>query len=165
VPADSGGQGEVMSNKLVIILVGVLFVLVLGMGGGMFMIWNKLAAVSAQVTPAGDPNGEKAKSEQMGKVVSLDTFIVNLADPGANRYLRVTMDLEVTGGKAAEEDLTRRTSQLRDAVLMILPTKRFSDIISTEGKSALRDELLGALNGLLAAGKISRIYFKEFVIQ
>jgi flagellar FliL protein len=135
------------------------------MGGGMFMIWNKLAAVSAQVPPANDPNVEKAKPEQMGKVVSLDTFIVNLADPGANRYLRVTMDLEVTGGKAAEEDLTRRTSQLRDAVLMILPTKRFSDIISTEGKSALRDELLGALNGLLAAGKISRIYFKEFVIQ
>jgi len=135
-----------MSNKLVIILIGVLFVLVLAMGGGMFMIWNKLAAVSAQVTPANDPNGEKAKPEQMGKVVSLDTFIVNLADPGANRYLRVTMDLG-------------------DAVLMILPTKRFSDIISTEGKSALRDELLGALNGLLAAGKISRIYFKEFVIQ
>jgi flagellar FliL protein len=154
-----------MSNKLVIILVGVLFVLVLAMGGGMFMIWNKLAAVSAQVTPAGDLKAEKAKPEEMGKVVSLDTFIVNLADPGANRYLRVTMDLEVTGGKAAEEDLTRRTSQLRDAVLMILPTKRFSDIISTEGKSALRDELLGALNGLLAAGKISRIYFKEFVIQ
>ena len=154
-----------MSNKLVIILIGVLFVLVLAMGGGMFMIWTKLSAVSAQVTPANDPNVEKAKPEQMGKVVSLDTFIVNLADPGANRYLRVTMDLEVTGGKAAEEDLTRRTSQLRDAVLMILPTKRFSDIISTEGKSALRDELLGALNGLLAAGKISRIYFKEFVIQ
>jgi flagellar FliL protein len=151
-----------MSNKLVIILIGVLFVLVLGMGGGMFMIWNKLAAVSAQVAPPGD---DKAKAEQPGKVVSLDTFIVNLADPGANRYLRVTMDLEVTGGKPAEEELTRRTSQLRDAVLMILPTKRFSDIISTEGKSALRDELLGALNGLLAAGKISRIYFKEFVIQ
>lgn len=154
-----------MSNKLMIILIAVLFVLVLGMGGGMFMIWTQLAAVSAQVTPASDPNAGKAKPEQMGKVVSLDTFIVNLADPGANRYLRVTMDLEVTGGKAAEEELTRRTSQLRDAVLMILPTKRFGDIISTEGKSALRDELLGALNGLLAAGKISRIYFKEFVIQ
>lgn len=154
-----------MSNKLMIILVGVLFVLVLGMGGGMFMIWNKLAAVSAQVTPAGDPHGEKAKAEQMGKVVSLDTFIVNLADPGANRYLRLTMDLEVTGGKAAEEEVTRRTSQLRDAVLMILPTKRFGDIISTEGKSALREELLGNLNGLLVSAKIARIYFKEFVIQ
>ena len=85
-----------MSNKLVIILVGVLFVLVLGMGGGMFMIWTKLSAVSAQVTPAGDPNVEKAKPEQMGKVVSLDTFIVNLADPGANRYPPVTSRSMVT---------------------------------------------------------------------
>jgi flagellar protein FliL len=159
-------QGDVMSNKLVIILIGVLFVLVLGMGGGMFMLWTKLGALSAQTaSPENDKNAEKAKAEQMGKVVSLDTFIVNLADPGANRYLRVTMDLEVTGGKTPEEEVTRRTSQLRDAILMILPTKKFSEIISTEGKLALRDELLSALNALLASSKVSRIYFKEFVIQ
>jgi flagellar FliL protein len=129
-------------------------------------MWNKLAAVSALSGIAEkEKDAEKAKQEQAGKVVSLDTFIVNLADPGANRYLRVTMDLEVTGGKTPEEEITRRTSQLRDAILMILPTKRFSEILSTEGKSALRDELMGALNALLTTSKISRIYFKEFVIQ
>ena len=99
------------------------------------------------------------------KVIAMDTFIVNLADPGANRYLRVTMDVEVTGGKTPEEEINRRTSQLRDAILMILPTKKFSDIVSTEGKTALRDELIGALNTLLTTSKVSRIYFKEFVIQ
>jgi flagellar protein FliL len=155
-----------MSNTLVIILIGVLFVLILGMGGGMFMMWTKLSAVSARTAiPENDPHAEKTKPEQMGKVVSLDTFIVNLADPGGNRYLRVTMDMEVSGGKTPEEEITRRTSQLRDAILMILPTKRFSDIVSTEGKTALRDELIGALNGLLNTSKVSRIYFKEFVIQ
>jgi flagellar protein FliL len=155
-----------MSNKLIVILMGVLFLLVLGLGGGMFMIWTKLEAVSAQVATANsDKNPEKPKVEPIGKVVSLDTFIVNLADPGANRYLRVTMDLEVTGGKTPEEEISRRTPQLRDAVLMILPTKKIGDIISTEGKLALRDELLSALNALLASSKIARIYFKEFVIQ
>lgn len=155
-----------MSNKLVIILIGVLFVLILGLGGGMFMLWNKLSAVSAHTAGAeNDKNAEKAKFEAIGKVVALDTFIVNLADPGANRYLRVTMDLEVSGGKTPEEEITRRTSQLRDAVLMILPTKRYADIVSTEGKTALRDEIIGALNALLATSKVSRIYFKEFVIQ
>jgi flagellar FliL protein len=164
--AARSGQGEVMSNKLVIILIGVLFVLILGMGGGMYMLWTKLAAVSAlAVNPENDKQAEKAKPEQAGKVIAMDTFIVNLADPGANRYLRVTMDVEVTGGKTPEEEITRRTSQLRDAILMILPTKRFSDIISTEGKTALRDELIGALNALLTTSKVSRIYFKEFVIQ
>jgi flagellar FliL protein len=155
-----------MSNKLVIILIGVLFVLILGMGGGMFMMWTKLAEVSAHtVIPETEKSAEKAKPEALGKVVAMDTFIVNLADPGANRYLRVTMDLEVSGAKAPEEEITRRTSQLRDAILMILPTKRFADIVSTEGKIALRDELMAALNGLLTTSKVSRIYFKEFVIQ
>jgi flagellar FliL protein len=155
-----------MSNKVVLILICVLFVLTLGMGGGMFMIWTKLGTLSAQASWVdGDKNAEKAKAEQSGKVVSLDTFIVNLADPGGNRYLRVTMDLEVIGGKPAEDEVARRTPQLRDAILMILPTKRYIDISTTEGKTAMRDELIGAVNTLLASAKVNRIYFKEFVIQ
>jgi flagellar FliL protein len=155
-----------MSNKVMVILVGVLFVLVLAMGGGMFMIWSKLSAVGAQAAkPEGEKEGDKSKVEPMGKIQSLDTFIVNLADPGGNRYLRVTMDLEVVGGKPAEEEVLRRVPQIRDAVLMILPSKRSADLITTDGKGAVREELLGALNGILGPGKVSRIYFKEFVIQ
>jgi flagellar FliL protein len=155
-----------MSNKLAIILIGILFVFVLGISGGMFLMWTKLSSVSALAANLeGDKNAEKPKAAEMGKLVSLDTFIVNLADPGGNRYLRVTMDLDVTGGKPAEEEMSRRVPQLRDAILMILPTKRYADISTTEGKTALRDELTGTINGLLTSAKISRIYFKEFVIQ
>lgn len=155
-----------MSNKLAIILIGVLFVLVLGLAGGMAMVWTKLSAVSALVAhPEDEKNPDKSKGEQIGKVVSLDTFIVNLADPGGNRYLRVTMDMEVLGGKPAEEEMIRRVPQLRDAILMILSTKRYADISTTEGKTTLREELTGAVNGLLASAKVARIYFKEFVIQ
>ena len=164
-----------MSNKVLLILMGLVLVLVLGMGGGMFMIWSKLSAVSpkavvpetgAEVTP------DKAKPEEIGAVVSVDTFIVNLADPGGNRYLRVTMDLELagkpadkSGGKTAGDELAKRMPQIRDAILMILSTKRYVDISTPEGKSALREEILNAANGLLASSQISRIYFKEFVIQ
>jgi len=155
-----------MSNKLLIIAVGVLCLLVLGMGGGMFMIYTKLAGMSGQpANPEADKTADKAKAEEPGKMVSLDTFIVNLADPGGNRYLRVTMDLEVVGGKPAEDEMAKRVPQLRDAVLMILPTKRFADISTTDGKTAMREELTGAINELLATAKVARIYFKEFVIQ
>jgi flagellar FliL protein len=157
-----------MSNKLVTILVGVLFLLVLALGGGMFMVWSKLSAVSAAADASkteDEKSAEKPKVEQMGKIVALDTFVVNLADPGGNRYLRITMDLEVGGDKKAEEEVTRRVPQMRDSVLMILPTKRYADISNTEGKTALREELTGAINGLLSGAKVARIYFKEFVIQ
>lgn len=155
-----------MSNKLLVILIGVLIVLVIGMGGGMFMIWTKLSAVSAKAgDPESEPAAEKAKVEAPGKMVPLETFVVNLADPGGNRYLRVTMDLEVTGGKPAEEEMARRVPHLRDSILMILPAKRYADINSSEGKTALREELTSALNALLSSAQIARIYFKEFVIQ
>jgi len=164
-----------MSNKVLLILMGLVLVLVLGMGGGMFMIWSKLSAVSPKaVVPetGAEVAPDKAKPEEIGAVVSVDTFIVNLADTGGNRYLRVTMDLELagkpadkSGGKTAGDELAKRMPQIRDAILMILSTKRYSDISTPEGKTALREEILNAANGLLASSQISRIYFKEFVIQ
>lgn len=164
-----------MSNKLMIILIGVLCLLVLVMGGGMFLIYTKLAVVSPPPPAAeadaneekakADKNAEKPKSEQPGKMVSLETFIVNLADPGGNRYLRVTMDLEVAGGKPADDEMAKRIPQLRDAVLMILATKRFADISTTEGKIAMREELTAIVNDLMVTANVTRIYFKEFVIQ
>jgi|WetSurMetagenome_2_1015567.scaffolds.fasta_scaffold212166_1 flagellar protein FliL len=166
-----------MSNKVLLILVGLVLVLVLVMGGGMFMIYTKLSPASPKpVVPETEAEviPDKAKPEEIGAVVSMDTFIVNLADPGGNRYLRVTMDLELAGkaeagkaaaGKAAGDEVTKRMPQIRDAILMILPTKRYADISTTEGKTALREEILNAVNGLLASVEISRIYFKEFVIQ
>ena len=164
-----------MSNKVLLILMGLLLVLVLGMGGGMFMIWTKLstASLKAVVPETGvEVISDKAKPEDIGAVVSIDTFIVNLADPGGNRYLRITMDLELAGkpadksaGKTAGDELSKRMPQIRDAVLMILSTKRYADISTTEGKTTLREEILNSTNGLLASTQISRIYFKEFVIQ
>jgi len=166
-----------MSNKVLLILVGLVLLLVLVMGGGMFMIYTKLPSASPKAavpeTEAGaEAISEKAKPEEIGAVVSVDTFIVNLADPGGNRYLRVTMDLELVGkptdksaGKTAGDELAKRMPQIRDAILMILSTKRYADISTTEGKTALREEIVNAANGLLASSQISRIYFKEFVIQ
>lgn len=155
-----------MSNKFPVILLGVLLLLMLGMGGGLFMIWGKLSTLSAHAARdgGGGPEAGRVKAEEVKPVVSLDTFIVNLADPGGSRYLRVTMDLEAEG-KAAADEIGKRVPQMRDAVLMILPAKRFADISTLEGKSALREEIIGALNGLLGSAAISRIFFKEFVIQ
>jgi flagellar FliL protein len=95
---------------------------------------------------------------------SLDTFIVNLADAERNRYLRITMDLELMAATDANK-LTERLPQIRDRILMILPSKRFEDIASIEGKTALRDEIIGKLNSLFPRAVISDVFFTEFVVQ
>jgi flagellar FliL protein len=158
-------RGE-MSNKILILLIGVLVVLMLGLGGGLFMMWNKLSAMNTQgMANANEQLGQNIAPEQpLGPIFSLETFIVNLADKGGKRYLRVSMDLELDN-KEMEEELQKRLPQVRDSILMILPTKRFEDINSADGKISLRNEMVEELNRFLTTGRISNIYFKEFVVQ
>ena len=155
-----------MSNKILVLLISVLMVLMLGLGGGLFMMWNKLSDLNAQtVAIASDRAGVQGGVENLvGPIFSLETFIVNLADSGGNRYLRVTMDLELANPEM-EAEITQRLPQVRDSILMILPTKRFEDISTVEGKTTLRDEVMATLNDFLVQGNITNIYFKEFVVQ
>ncbi len=159
-----------MSNKILIILIGVVMVLMLGLGGGLFMMWNKLSAMetrsqsAAENAEQGDQDSSVPVEKLLGPIFPLDTFIVNLADEGGNRYLRMTIDLELDS-EELESEVKKRLPQVRDSILTILPTKRFEDISSAKGKTALRDQMLERINGLVAYGKVTNIYFKEFVVQ
>ena len=164
-----------MSNKVLIIIVAV-FVLMIGlMGAGFFILWKQMNNAVAQVQ---QQNSETQETEEpppeaevtMGPIYKLDTLIVNLADQGGKRYLRVTMEFEMKPAENIEvnevmDEVEKRLPQIRDTILMILPTKQYADISTTPGKLALRDEIMGKLNAFLKKGQISTIYFTEFVVQ
>jgi len=153
-----------MSKKMMIIII-IVAVLVLGvMGGGFFMLSqqiNKIASRAGQ--PVVQQKIEK-QSDAPGVMYSLKKFIVNIADPGQDRFLSVKMDLEVRN-KAAAEKIDSQLPKVRDAILTILPTKRSEELQSIKGKNILRDEIIKKLNTLLNANLVENIYFTEFVIQ
>lgn len=154
-----------MSNKILFVSISILLVLTLGLGAGLYMMWNKLSDLDTQGKLSTKRKTDKSLSDlNIGPIFSLDTFIVNLADPGGNRYLRVTMDLELDNEKLQKE-VIKRLPQIKNQVLMILPTRCFEDISTTQGKIDLRNELINQINSLLSRGYISNIYFKEFVVQ
>lgn len=154
-----------MSNKILFLLVSVLLVLTIGLAAAFFMMWNKLSSINMSANLTANAQAAQHQSENsMGPIYSLDTFIVNLADDGRSRYLRVTMDLELFT-KADESALSDRLPQVRDSILMILPSKRFEDIASMEGKTALRNEIITRLNGIVNKDVVSNIFFTEFVVQ
>jgi flagellar FliL protein len=120
-------------------------------------MWNKLSVLSTQADMATTSETGKAQAAALGPLYSLDTFIVNLADEGRSRYLRVSMDLELAESTDAGK-LTERLSQVRDSILMILPSKQFDEIASMEGKIALRDEIIAKLNSLFANEVVTNIW-------
>jgi flagellar protein FliL len=78
------------------------------------------------------------------------------------------LELKPTGKAEATEvvkEVEQHLPQIRDALLMILPTKQYADIATTTGKTALRDEIMAKLNTYLKTGQIANIYFTEFVVQ
>jgi flagellar FliL protein len=154
-----------MSNK-VLIIVALVFVLLLGMmGTGFFFMWNKMNAANAHSADSGETGASPAEElVKIGPIHPLDTFIVNLADEGGARYLRVTMNLELKD-KDAVALVQERLPLVRNGVLMLLPAKKYADISTVEGKDALRYELVAKLNSFLKPDSVANIYFTEFVVQ
>jgi len=153
-----------MSNKLIFLLVAVLLVLTVGLGAGLLMMWNKLSDLNTQNNLVVNPGTQQAQAAAPGPLFSLETFIVNLADQERSRYLRVTMDLELAKSTDAAV-INDRLSQVRDSILMILPSRQFGEIASMEGKIALRDQIIARLNSLFNKKVVTNIFFTEFVVQ
>ena len=107
---------------------------------------------------------EKTSSPIHGHIYRVEPFVVNLADSRQLRYLKITLHVESDREKASE-DFEKRLPQLRDAILTILTSKSYKEIMSAEGKTALREEIKGKLNHLPIRFKVQSIYFTEFVIQ
>lgn len=165
-----------MSKKVIIIIIAVFLLLMGMMGGGFFLLWSQMTATVAQVQQQNGGEEEEEEEEvaqeeaTIGPLYRLDTLIVNLADHGGKRYLRTTMEFELKPNEEVDpaeviEEIEMRLAQLRDTILMILPTKQYAEIATTPGKIALRDEIIAKLNPFLKKGQISKIYFTEFVVQ
>src|SRR6185503_13087680 len=99
-----------------------------------------------------------------GAMFDLDPFIVNLADTPDDRYLKLTLKLEVDS-EAVVAELSARIPQIRDAILVLLSSKDVNAVRTTQGKFQLRDEITQRINGLLKRPGIRSAYFTEFVVQ
>jgi len=152
-------------KKLILLLSGLLVVGIIG-GGTFFYLQNRNTGKNGPETNSEDIEAqEKAQSLLKNRVnFPLENFIVNLADPGGRRYLSTTIVLEFND-KELMGSLEKKVPEIRDRILMILPTKTFKDIQSAEGKKTLRTALIRELNDVLQEGEITNIYFQEFVVQ
>ncbi|MGE0156638.1 MAG: flagellar basal body-associated protein FliL [Geobacter sp.] len=97
-------------------------------------------------------------------VFALEPFIVNIYDGQELRYLKVKIEMEMAN-PAIKPELDGRLAAMRDAILVVLTSKTLQDIQDIQGKNQLREEILTAISKIVAQGKVTRIYFTDFVIQ
>jgi flagellar FliL protein len=117
--------------------------------------------------PAAGGHGAPAAGAAAGpsaNIFPLEPFIVNIYDGQELRYLKVKIELEMVG-PAIKVELEGRLAPIRDAILVLLSAKTLQDIQDVQGKTTLKDEILGAINKHIPPGKIAKVYFTDFVVQ
>lgn len=157
---------EKKSPVLVILAAVVLVVLVGGIVAGYFLF---LAPDSDQARASvplaqGDQSQAYAPGGLSGPIKALDSFIVNLTDAQGTRYLKVTMQVEMSHDMLSQE-IDKRIPQIRDEVITLLSSKSFDDVATVAGKKALKRSILACMNKYLTTGKVLNVYFSDFVVQ
>jgi flagellar FliL protein len=151
-------------SKLVPLLLIGAGVILMGGGGFVAMKYFKGSKPATGGEAKKEPEGPTSKVKSM---MSLDAFLVNLADVEATRFVKVTFRLGLDDPKAGEEYTSDPVvlAAARDKIISILSTKTAEDILSPEGKDKLRNEIRDQVNPLLAGGKIVEVFILDFVVQ
>lgn len=187
VPAPAKG-----SMKTILIIAVAAVVLVAGGGGGAYFFLQKSQAAAkttaekAKKEAAGNEDEEaaaadgetpakKSKADALElpddslvkQVIELQPYIVNLADQGEARYLRLTVSLGIGGEESSESEKPNPlfTTRVRNAMLAVLTTKSSAEVLTPEGKAKLRKDLLRAARAASEEPQVEAIYITEFIVQ
>jgi flagellar FliL protein len=155
----SGGASQRSSNKLVIILIALLVAVIAGGGAAWYFMGQKAGA-----------NGTKVKEAVKPPVfMTIDPFTVNLQPDGiGEQYLQVAFSVQVADQKEADT-IKVYLPQVRSRLLLLLSGKKASEILSTEGKKKLAEEIIAQINQPFVPGSpsqnVTNVFFTSFVIQ
>jgi flagellar basal body-associated protein FliL len=136
-------------------------------------------SVPVAATPA--PTAVPEVTVGGGIMINTGTKIVNLAEPNATKFIRVSIVLEfapndpkyaamTADAKTAynttfSTEIVAKEPVIDDVIITMLSTKTFDALYTAAGKEDLRTQLLAKLAERLPGYKLLSLYFTEFVVQ
>lgn len=158
--AASGG-----GTPWLLIIGAVVLSLVAGAGGAFFLLSGESEpAVAEEAAAAAAELREAEGGGFKERLYSLEPFVVNVSGDQYSRYLKVKVELEASTPELKVE-LDARLAQVRDAVIVLLSSKKLSDITDFEGKALLKQDIFERVNDILETGELNSVLFTEFVVQ
>ncbi len=107
---------------------------------------------------------EDKSKDFIGKLVPLETFLVNVSGSRGRKLVKINMELELTSTEVQEE-VDKIKPKIRDYIIIIASSKSFNEISTKEGKESLREEIKNQINLFLTKGQIKNVYFTEFILN
>lgn len=123
-------------KKLIIIGAVVLLLLVIAGGAAAWVISSRHAV---------DEDGQAVEAKSSGPAAAptflpLENMVVNLADPGGERFAQVGITLELRDAKTAET-VKQYMPSIRSGILLLLSQRHSDELLMREGKEKLAADI------------------------
>lgn len=122
-------------------------------------VWHRRATRSVQKEQSQNDPAAEIKS-----TLHLESFVVNLQG-GDNDYLRVGIDLGLASGGKEGSGENPPVGRVRDAILTVLATQTVDDMLSPDGRTKLKKEILREIGDRVPEIQCKEVYFTEFLVQ
>jgi flagellar protein FliL len=162
-PADAAAAPATKkSSKGKFIIILGIFVLLLGGGGAAAFFALRKPAEPA----AGDAAPQKKTKAPTG-IVSFEPFVVNLADPGAAHFLRISVRLIVANEEEAKkiDESQVQLMRLRSAIVDLLSSETSQHIVTQDGKTELKKQIAERASKIIEPIEVADVLFSDFVVQ
>lgn len=161
---------------------------IIGILGGSLVLGAAVAAaivMGVVPLPFGPAAEARAAAEKAKPPVTvmypLKEQVVNLSDKSAAKYLKAAVTLEFIDSKLKDPpqgaavteqqttfaaDMTPYSAIIQDAIVNTLSGKTSADLLKTDGKDQLKNDLINNVNHALHDDeKVVNVYFTSFIIQ
>jgi len=173
---DAGADKKASIIKWVI--VGVILLLFIGMQVGMSIFFTSKLSPK----PVSNPQDEEEKRQEeflkaqkeVGVTLAAPIEVTVNISGEDGRFVKCGVQLEYNPSflKLGDE-LEARKARIKDIVIDLLSSRTLSELMTSEGKQAVREQILKNVNDILPdtdekgkpLGKVSRSYFDSFMIQ
>ncbi len=137
-PAEAAAAPAPKSKKWLIIIA----VAVLAIAGGAAWFFTK--------GKSDTPHAEEVKAAppQRPIFIALEPFTVNLQKETSDQYLQIGITLKFFESEL-EEKIKASLPEVRSKILLLLATKKASELSSAEGKNRLVEEIITLSNGVI----------------
>ncbi|MGV3678425.1 MAG: flagellar basal body-associated FliL family protein [Acidovorax sp.] len=127
------------SKKMLIIVVALVLVLAIAGAGAFFFMGKKKPAEGEEESAAAEPAHTAAKVPPT--FLPLENMVVNLADPGGDRFAQIGITVEVADAKTAEQ-IKLYLPSIRSSVLLLVSQRTSGELLVREGKEKLAKDIL-----------------------
>jgi flagellar basal body-associated protein FliL len=106
-----------------------------------------------------------AEYQKAGPVFYMEPMFISLTDPGAERFLKVTLQLELDENLETRVELHQRRPQIDYTINQVLSGKRLAQVKGEKNVEGLRRLIRDRINMMLRKGRVVDVWPEEWIVQ